>query len=69
MPKASRPLRKSQGRERLTTTLSADARHKLTILRADLRLAGISANEGEILDALIAKADTESLSRQLRSTR
>ena len=57
MPKAVKSTRKAPGREKLTTTLSAAARHKLTVLRADLRLAGVPTNEGEILDALLEKAD------------
>lgn len=69
MPKAPRSIRKALGREKLTTTLSGDARHKLTVLRADLRLAGIPISEGEILDALLGKAEADALARQLRSTK
>jgi hypothetical protein len=69
MPKAPKSLKKAVGREKLTTTLSAEARHKLTVLRADLRLAGVPINEGEILDALIEKADKDALARQVRSTK
>lgn len=69
MAKAPKSPRKALGREKLTTTLSSEGRHKLTVLRADLRLAGVPTSEGEILDALLVKADADALVRQLRSAR
>jgi hypothetical protein len=69
MPKAAKSPRKAPGREKLTTTLSAEARHKLSVLKADLRLAGVPTSEGEILDALLVKAEADALARQLRSVK
>ena len=66
MPKAPRSSRKAPEREKLTTTLSGRARHKLTVLKADLRLAGLPKSEGEILDALILAADKDETLKRLR---
>ena len=62
---AAKRAEKPPGREKLTTTLSREARHKLTVLRADLRLAGVSVSEGQILDVLIDRADSRGVGTAL----
>ena len=41
--------------------LNIEAKHKLMLLKADLRLAGVSATETGILELLIAQTDVKRL--------
>lgn len=49
-----------------TFELSAEAKHRLATLKADLRMRGIPATEAAIVEALILAAKDETVRKLLR---
>lgn len=46
--------------------LAAESKHKLSTLKADLRLRGLSVTESEIVDGLVTATSTDALARMFK---
>ncbi len=57
----------AKGKVKSTYDLPVKTKHRLAILKADLRAAGLSASESSILEVLIDEADPKALARHFRN--
>lgn len=57
----------AKGKVKSTYDLPVKTKHRLAILKADLRAAGLGVSESSILEVLIDEADPKSLARHFRN--
>ena len=57
---------KKLAKTKTSLMLAAESKHKLSTLKADLRLRGMSVTESEIVDILVGATSADALARSLK---
>jgi hypothetical protein len=57
---------KKPAKTKTSLMLLSETKHKLSTLKADLRLRGVAVTESEVVDTLIGMTSTDSLARILK---
>jgi hypothetical protein len=59
-------LLKKTAKTKTSLMLASESKHKLSTLKADLRLRGLRVTESEIVDGLITATSADALTRMLK---